>query len=333
MKYLKRIAISALTLLLLVTSFYFTGPTTQAPTYDLSFPSIQTPLATINDSLAKFDAQAGAEPCALSTVDWFDSIVPTEYVLLYLHGFSASQHEGDSVRYWVADHLKANAFYPRIAGHGLIEPDSLRYATYTATEAWEKAKKDFALATTLGHKVIIMSCSTGTPLAIKLAATFPDKVHALVNYSPNIRLHDPLASLTNGPWGLDLLKWISGQEYRDLAPREDGVTEDCKHRSYSWESVIEMQWLLETTMTVETFKAVRAPSLTMMWNESVEVRDKVVSVEKAQWMHANLSSPLKQWANCACKDHVIHNYQTSSEAVNVYETTLAFLNNCSTHAL
>lgn len=86
-------------------------------------------------------------------------------------------------------------------------------------------------------------------------------------------------------------------------------------------------------MTVETFKAVRAPSLTMMWNESVEVRDKVVSVEKAQWMHANLSSTLKQWANCACKDHVIHNHQTSSEAVNVYETTLAFLNNCSTHAL
>jgi hypothetical protein len=110
MKYLKRIAISALALLLLVTSFYFTGPTTKAPTYDLSFPSIQTPLATINDSLAKFDAQAGTEPCALSTVDWFDSIVPTEYVLLYLHGFSASQHEGDSVRYWVADHLKANAF-------------------------------------------------------------------------------------------------------------------------------------------------------------------------------------------------------------------------------
>jgi esterase/lipase len=249
----------------------------------------------------------------------------TEYVLLYLHGFSATQHEGDSVRYWIANRLQANAYYPRIAGHGLEEEDSVRYATFTATAAWEKAKKDFALATILGKKVIIMSCSTGTPLALKLAATYPEKVYALVNYSPNIRLNDPLAALVNDPWGLELLKWSSSQAFRDLSPREDGIVEDCKHRSYCWESVIQMQWLLETTMIESTFKAVRAPSLTMMWNESDEVRDRVVSVEKAQWMHENLGSSVKQWTNCACKDHVIQNYQTSKAVEHVLETTHTFL--------
>jgi hypothetical protein len=86
-----------------------------------------------------------------------------------------------------------------------------------------------------------------------------------------------------------------------------------------------MQWLLETTMIESTFKAVRAPSLTMMWNESDEVRDRVVSVEKAQWMHENLGSSVKQWTNCAFKDHVIQNYQTSKAVEHVLETTHTFL--------
>ena len=333
MKYIKRTVLSLISLLLLLTAFYYSGPTLAAPRYDLSLPIVRTPLPEINDSLSKYDAYANAEPCALSSVDWYDSIAQTEYVLLYLHGFSATQHEGDSVRYWVADDLEANAYYPRIAGHGLKEHDSVRYATYTASAAWEKAKKDFALATTLGKHVIIMSCSTGTPLALKLAATYPEKVYALVNYSPNIRLHDPLAALTNDPWGLELLKWSSGQEYRDLPPREDGIIEYCKHRSYCWESVVQMQWLLETTMSESIFNAVSAPSLTIMWNESDEIRDHVVSIEKAQWMHENLGSSIKEWANCACNDHVVHNHQTSQDIDHILETTLAFLMKLRTDAI
>ena len=325
MKVLKRVLLSFISLLFLVAAFYYSGPTTAAPSYELSLPKVNTPLDAINDSLRHFDTDMKAEPCAISTVDWYDSVRQTEYVLLYLHGFSASQHEGDSVRFWTAKRLKANAYYPRIAGHGLEEEDSVRYATFTATAVWEKAKKDFSLATTLGKKVIIMSCSTGTPLALKLAATYPNKVYALVNYSPNIRLHDPLAALVNGPWGLELLKWTSSQEFRDLSPREDRIVEDCKHRSYCWESVIQMQWLLETTMIEPTFEAVKAPSLTMMWNESDEVRDRIVSVEKAQWMHQKLGSSVKQWTNYACKDHVILNYQTSEAAEYVFETTHAFI--------
>ena len=322
---LKRIILSFASALLLGTAFYYSGPTSAVPVYDLSLPTVNTSFDAINDSLLHFDTNLKVEPCAISTVNWYDSVEQTEYVLLYLHGFSATQHEGDSVRYWIANRLQANAYYPRIAGHGLEEEDSVRYATFTATAAWEKAKKDFALATTLGKKVIIMSCSTGTPLALKLAATYPEKVYALVNYSPNIRLNDPLAALVNDPWGLELLKWSSSQAFRDLSPREDGIVEDCKHRSYCWESVIQMQWLLETTMIESTFKAVRAPSLTMMWNESDEVRDRVVSVEKAQWMHENLGSSVKQWTNCACKDHVILNYQTSKAVEHVLETTHTFL--------
>ena len=325
MKVLKRALLSIVSMLLLVTAFYYSGPTSAAPSYDLSLPTVNTPFDAINDSLLNYDTNLQAEPGAISTVYWFDSIEETDYVLWYLHGFSATQHEGDSVRFWIANRLQANAYYPRIAGHGLEEEDSVRYITFTATAAWDKAKKDFALATTLGKKVIIMSCSTGTPLALKLAATFPNKVYALVNYSPNIRLNDPFAALVNDPWGLELLKWTSRQDFRDLPPRADGIVEDCKHRSYCWESVIQMQWLLETTMIESTFKTVRAPSLTMMWNESDEVRDKVVSVEKAQWMHENLGSTMKQWTNCACKDHVILNHQTSKAVEHVLETTHTFL--------
>lgn len=78
-------------------------------------------------------------------------------------------------------------------------------------------------------------------------------------------------------------------------------------------------------MIESTFKAIRAPSLTMMWNESDEIRDRVVSVEKAQWMHECLGSSVKQWTDCACNDHVILNHQTSEAAEFVFETTYAFL--------
>ena len=78
MKALKRALLSFFSMLFLVAAFYYSGPTTVAPSYDLSLPRVNTPFDAINDSLLHFDTNLKAEPCAISAVDWYDSIGETE---------------------------------------------------------------------------------------------------------------------------------------------------------------------------------------------------------------------------------------------------------------
>jgi hypothetical protein len=49
----------------------------------------------------------------------------TEYVLLYLHGFSASRREGYPVNEDFAKHFGCNAFLARLASHGEISDNPL----------------------------------------------------------------------------------------------------------------------------------------------------------------------------------------------------------------
>ena len=61
MKVLKRVLLSFISLLFLVAVFYYSGPTTAAPSYELSLPKVNTPLDAINDSLRHFDTDMKAE--------------------------------------------------------------------------------------------------------------------------------------------------------------------------------------------------------------------------------------------------------------------------------
>jgi len=52
---LKRILLSFASALLLCTAFYYSGPTSTVPVYDLSLPTVNTSFDEINDSLLHFD--------------------------------------------------------------------------------------------------------------------------------------------------------------------------------------------------------------------------------------------------------------------------------------
>ncbi len=303
---------------------FFLGPKPAAPIYSTKLPKISLALGELEDSINSFELKAGALECAYTEILWADSVRQTEYVFLYLHGFSATKHEGDTLRYMLPKRYGMNALYNRMAGHGLDEEDALRMSGFTAEEAWNKALYDFALAKRLGKKIIIGSCSTGSLLALRLAAKYPDDIAALINYSPNMGLPDPNTALLNGPWGLQIIKAITGSDYRIVPEREDGIQPQCKPMSYSWESVVEMQHLVETVAKPELLASITTPTLNMVWFEDENNQDYVIDVAKARVMHAQLSGE-KKWVETAASEHVVLNHLLSSDLSNVYLHTFDFL--------
>src|SRR5690606_34814128 len=142
-----------------------------------------------------------------------------------------------------------NLLLTRLADHGIDTTDALYY--FTADRAWESAKEALAVGQQLGDKVILMSTSTGGTLALMLAARYPEKVHALINMSPNIAINDPAAFILNNPWGLHIARMVLGGTLRETGASED----DARYwnASYRVESLVQLQELLESSMNKETF--------------------------------------------------------------------------------
>ena len=300
------------------------GPKPDQPVFFNELPVLALPFEEIEDSIYNFESQNNALECAYTEVFWSDSLKQTDYSFLYLHGFSATKHEGDSFRYLLPRKYEMNAVFNRMAGHGLQENDAERMSTFTAESAWNKALYDFALAKRLGKKVVLGSCSTGSLLALRLARLYPQDVAAVLNYSPNMGLPDPNSVLLNGPWGLQLIKSISGTEYRIVPERTDGIRIVCKPMAYSWESVVQMQHLVETAISEQELNEIQVPVLNMVWYEDEEHQDYVIDVAKAKAMHEALGGP-KKWVTTAAKEHVIVNHQLSKDLETVYAETYSFL--------
>ena len=132
----------------------------------------------------------------------------TEYAVVYLHGFSASQEEGDPVHYEFAKKFGCNLYLARLAEHGV--DTTVPLANYTAEKSWRSAVEAYAIGKQLGRKIILMSTSTGGTLALKLCAEFPD-ISANIMMSPNIAINDPNAWLLNNHWGLQIAHIIVGK--------------------------------------------------------------------------------------------------------------------------
>ncbi|REJ61887.1 MAG: alpha/beta hydrolase [Bacteroidetes bacterium] len=300
------------------------GPKPDQPAFFNELPELASPFEEIEDSIRNYESQHNALECAYTEVFWSDSLRRTEYSFLYLHGFSATKHEGDSFRYILPKEYEMNAVFNRMAGHGLQENDADRMSTFTAESAWNKALYDFALAKRLGKKVVLGSCSTGSLLALRLARLYPEDVAAVLNYSPNMGLPDPNSALLNDPWGLQLTKLVYGTEYRIVPERTDGIRIVCKPMAYSWESVVQMQHLVETAISEQELNEIQVPVLNMVWYEDEEHQDYVIDVAKAKAMHEALGGP-KKWVSTAAKEHVIVNHQLSKDLETVYAETYSFL--------
>jgi len=214
----------------------------------------------------------------------------TPWCFVYLHGYSASWREGGPVHSDTARRYGANLLLPRLSGHGLEVDEPL--LDLDATALWEDAKEALALAGVLGRKVLILATSSGAPLALKLASLHPDKVQALVFYSPNIRIRQPGSRLMTWPWGLHVARIVKKGKYN--AWDEGGVTGRYWYQRQRLEGAVQLQALLDATTRPRDFAQVRQPVYSAVYYRDEARRDPTIEVWAVRWMMGLLGTPPAQ---------------------------------------
>lgn len=284
----KRVWIPLLVLSLLVIT-YFVGPVPTDASYSLRWPSLPASLTELETYVDQTEAQFPVREDNQARIRW-QGVSPerTEYSFVYLHGFAGSYRDGYPLNVNVADAFGANLFLARWAGHGLRPSDALR--GFYAEAAWRSAKEALAIGRRIGRKVIILSTSTGGTLAMKLAATYPDSVFALINISPNVQDHQFGASLLNTPWGHEIAHAISLGRHRRITHPEP-MAAQYWDTIYPAEDLVNLQVLVETTMTEGTFADITCPVLTVYYHKSFWEEDDRVEIDVYPWVHQMLGTP------------------------------------------
>ncbi|RNC91826.1 MAG: alpha/beta hydrolase [Allomuricauda sp.] len=321
----KLVKVLAVVLGLMVVVFLL-GPKVEQPSLDQKTPEVPADLRALEQQIAQHEAAVpNIKSDNEARIIWFDSIPQkTAYSIVYLHGWSASQEEGDPVHTETAKRYGCNLYLPRLAGHGITEEEPM--LELTAETLLESAEEALAVGKQLGEKVILMGTSTGGTLALHLAKNDPD-VAALLLYSPNIEIFDPNAKFMSGPWGLQVLRAVKGSDYHEFDTDID-LKNQYWTTKYRIEALTHLQALLDVTMTEEAFAAVTQPVFMGYYYKDDIHQDSVVSVPAMLEMFDDLGTPLAQKEKVAfpeAGDHVMTSYISSKDVASVRKETNAFL--------
>ncbi|HEY5826040.1 MAG TPA: BatA domain-containing protein, partial [Cyclobacteriaceae bacterium] len=162
----------------LLVIIYFAGPKPSKPEWSSTMPTVPQEPEALEQYVATQESKHKIKPDNEARIVWFDSTKKkTEYSVIYLHGFSASQEEGDPIHIDFAKKFGCNLYLARMADHGIDTTEQL--LNFTTDRFWESSKEALAIGKAIGEKVIVMSTSTGGTTALVLAGDFPDDVHAL----------------------------------------------------------------------------------------------------------------------------------------------------------
>lgn len=274
--------------LLLLIGIYFLGPVPATPVFSPAMPVVPQEAKALENYIAQNESRHKLKPDNEARIIWADSThSKTKFSVIYLHGFSASQEEGDPVHENFAKKFGCNLYLARLADHGLDSAEQLLY--FTPDRWWASSKEALAIGKALGENVIIMSTSTGGTMALMLAARYPQDVFALLNLSPNISINDPNAWLANNPWGLQIARMVVGSNYRTI--KADAALDRYWNHHYRLEAVVQLEELLEDTMTKETFQQVHCPSLSLYYFKNEKEQDPTVKVSGILEMNQQLATP------------------------------------------
>jgi esterase/lipase len=320
MRILKIVILSILALFVI----YFLGPQPPKPELNDVLPTVAS-INALDASIAAMEATHKIKPNNEAKIIWADSSkTQTEYAIVYLHGFSASQMEGDPVHQNIAKQFHCNLYLARLAEHGIDTTEDLM--NLTAENYWESAKLAYAIGKQLGKKVILMGTSTGGTLALQLASIYPE-IAGLILYSPNIEIFDPSAPLLNNPWGLQIGRAVLKSNYVDIKYK-DSAYPKYWNSHYRIEAVVALQNLLEATMTEATFKKIHQPTLALYYYKDEAHQDNVVKVTAIQKMMQQIATPANLKMEMAIPNagnHVIASPIVSNDIVSVEKATAKFM--------
>ncbi len=320
MKFFKWLGIIALVLIIV----YFLGPKPATPKYVKELPAVPAETALLENYVRDAEASHKLKPDNEARIIWQNDSLKqkTAHAVVYLHGFSASQEEGDPVHTLFAKKFGCNLYLSRLAEHGMDTSEAM--ANLTADRLWNSAKEAYAVGKQLGNKVILLATSSGATLALQLAAEYPD-IAGLLLLSPNIAINDPLAWVANNHWGLQIAHLVKGR----YNTTEDTTALEKKYwyNKYRMESVTELQELLETTMKASLFEKIKQPVLMLYYYKDEEHQDKTVKVSAMKRMFRQLGTPdslKREKAVPNADDHVIGSYITSKDLATVENECLKF---------
>ena len=322
----------AFRILLLVTGvlagLYFFGPKPDLPsTLGDALPAINTPLAALDSSIqAKESKVIGMKPGNEAKIVWFDSTKKekTPIAVVYIHGFSASEMEGDPVHRDFAKRYGANLYLARLEGHGVDVPQNFK--TLTADQLLASAREAVAIGKKLGDKVVVIATSMGAALTLQVASENPD-IAGLVLYSPCIRIFDGTARLLNDPWGLQIAKAVIGSEEMTI-PVQEPITKQFWTKKYHLNGPIAIENFMEAALTPETFAKVKQPLFLGYYYKDEAHQDKVVSVKAILDMYEQLGTPEASKRKVAfpeAGDHVIASSIKSKSVAAVEAETYRFV--------
>ena len=299
-------------------AIYFLGPAPERPAFSKAMPVVPSDASGLESYIHAKDATHKIKAENEAQIVWLDSThQKTEYAVIYLHGFSASQKEGDPVHKRFAKEFGCNLYLARLSDHGVDTTEQLML--FTADRVWESAKEALAIGKQLGNKVILMSTSTGGTLALMLAAEYPEDVYGLINMAPNIAINNPAAFILNNPWGLQIARMVKDGKY--AGKDQNGEHAKYWNGKYRLEAAVQLQELLEDNMTDETFAKVKQPSLTLYYFKNEQAQDSEVKVSAMLEMNKALGTPddMKEAiAMPKSEAHVIGSSLTSKDVDGVY---------------
>ncbi|MEO6732279.1 MAG: alpha/beta fold hydrolase [Ferruginibacter sp.] len=322
MRWLKRLLI----VVVLLGVIYLIGPNPATPEYDTAMPVVP-PISHLEKFVAANEAIHKLRTNNEARIVWANDSLKqkTDYAMVYLHGFSASQEEGNPVHRNVAKSFGCNLYLARLAEHGIDTSEQL--ANLTVANYWKSAQQALAIGRQLGNKVILMGTSTGGTQAIQLAATYPNDVAALILYSPNIAINDPNAWILNNPWGLQIARLVKKGNY-NIPEDNRPIYRQYWNKPYRLEATVALEEMLETSMNKETFVKVKQPTLMLYYYKDEQHQDPVVKVSAMKKMFTELGtadSLKRELALPATGNHVIASPIKSQDIVSVERETKRFL--------
>lgn len=313
MKFVKWLGFIILVLIVV----YFLGPHPSSPKYTNELPAVPAEPALLEKYIHDREAIHKLKLDNEARIIWLNDSTKekTDYSVVYLHGFSASQEEGDPVHQQFAKKFGCNLYLSRLAEHGIDTIDAM--VNLTADKLWNSAKEAYAIGKLLGKKVILMATSTGGTLALKLAAEYPE-IAGLILLSPNIAINDPLAWVANNHWGLQVAHLVKGKY--NTSDDSAALEKQYWYNKYRMESVTEMQELLETTMKASLFEKIKQPVLLLYYYKDEDHQDKTVKVSAMKRMFRQLGTPANLKREIAVPnagEHVIGSYIKSKDVKTV----------------
>jgi len=291
MKRGKKILIIIAIIIAVIIIAFLAGPKPLAPVYSTAMPAVPADFTGLTNYIKTNEAKHKLKPDNEARVVWANDTAKqkTDYVIVYIHGFSASQEEGDPVHRNIAKEFGCNLYLARIAEHGIDTTDEM--VNLTADKYWESAKEALAIGKQLGKKVILMSTSTGGTVSLKLAAAYPDDVSALILMSPNIAINNDKAWLLNVHWGLQIARSITGSDYVG-SKTNNKLKEQYWYSRYRLEAAVQLQNLVETSMNKETFEQVKQPTELLYYYKDAIHQDSTVKVSAELAMFDELGTPV-----------------------------------------